>query len=280
MPPANDTLRPVHRPSGVTAARSTTGGDTVCVIGAGASGLTAIKNLREHGFGVDCYERETGVGGAWNWRHDRSPVYASTHLISSKPFTQFPDFPMPDDWPDYPHHSQMLSYLERYADHFDLRPHVWFGTEVVRVEPADGDELGRHHPQHRRRGAERTHRYAAVVIANGHNWSPKQPAYEGLDDFRGQVMHAVAYKDASAAARPQGAGGRRRQHRLRHRGRGGAAASQMLALDPARLLVRARSTLFGRPADQVNDLMLAAAAAAGRAPVAGPPHAPARPSAT
>ena len=77
--------------------------DAVCVIGAGASGLTAIKNLREHGFAVDCYERETSVGGAWNWRHDRSPVYASTHLISSRPLTEFPDFPMPDDWPDYPH---------------------------------------------------------------------------------------------------------------------------------------------------------------------------------
>ena len=46
----------------------------VCVVGAGAAGLTAVKNLREYGFGVDCYERETGVGGAWNWRHDRSPV--------------------------------------------------------------------------------------------------------------------------------------------------------------------------------------------------------------
>ena len=94
--------------------------DAVCVIGAGASGLTAVKNLREQGFAVDCYERETSVGGAWNWRHDRSPVYAGTHLISSRPLTEFPDFPMPDTWPDYPHHSQLLSYLERYAEHFGL----------------------------------------------------------------------------------------------------------------------------------------------------------------
>ncbi len=42
--------------------------DNVCVIGAGAAGLTAIKNLREYGFGVDCFERDTDVGGAWNWR--------------------------------------------------------------------------------------------------------------------------------------------------------------------------------------------------------------------
>ncbi|MEO3747422.1 NAD(P)-binding domain-containing protein [Plantactinospora sp. B5E13] len=172
-------------------------GGTVCVIGAGASGLTAIKNLKEYGFGVDCYERETGVGGAWNWRHDRSPVYASTHVISSRPLTEFPDFPMPDSWPDYPHHGQLLSYLERYADHFDLRPHIWFGTEVVRVEPAEGDRWDVTTRSTGGYGAERTSRYAAVVVANGHNWAPKMPAYEGLDEFRGQVIHASAYKDAT-----------------------------------------------------------------------------------
>ncbi|WP_425570871.1 flavin-containing monooxygenase [Rugosimonospora acidiphila] len=167
-------------------------GGTVCVIGAGASGLTAVKNLLEHGFAVDCYERETGVGGAWNWRHDRSPVYASTHLVSSKPSTQFPDFPMPDDWPDYPHHSQVHGYLDRYTEHFGLREYIWFGTEVVRVEPAEGESwdvttrVGQH---------ERTSRYAAVVVANGHNWSPNLPGYDGLSEFRGEVIHASGYKD-------------------------------------------------------------------------------------
>ncbi|WP_329102590.1 NAD(P)-binding domain-containing protein [Micromonospora sp. NBC_01699] len=172
-------------------------GGTVCVVGAGASGLAAIKNLKEYGFGVDCYERETSVGGAWNWRHDRSPVYASTHLISSKPFTQFPDFPMPDSWPDYPHHSQVLGYLERYADHFDLREDVWFGTEVIRVEPAAGNRWDVTTRSTGGYGAERTSRYAAVVVANGHNWAPKIPAYDGLDEFRGQVIHASAYKDTT-----------------------------------------------------------------------------------
>lgn len=171
-------------------------GEAVCVIGAGVSGLAAIKNLREQGFAVDCFERETGVGGAWNWRHPRSPVYASTHLVSSKPFTQFPDFPMPDEWPDYPHHSKVFEYLERYCEHFGLREHVWFGTEVTRVTPAEGGYWDVS-TRGARGGTERTQRYSAVVVANGHNWSPKLPAYEGLTEYRGEVIHASAYKDTA-----------------------------------------------------------------------------------
>jgi cation diffusion facilitator CzcD-associated flavoprotein CzcO len=230
-------------------------GDTVCVIGAGAAGLTAVKNLTEHGFGVDCYERETGVGGAWNWRHERSPVYASTHLISSKPFTQFPDFPMPDSWPDYPHHSRLLEYLERYAEHFGLRSHIWFGTEVVRVEPAEGDRWDVT-TRSTGRGSERTARYAAVVVANGHNWAPKQPEYEGLADFRGTVIHASAYTDASQL----------RGRRVLVVGAGNTgcdiaveAAQQAAACwhSSRRGYWYAPKYVMGRPVDQVNDAVLA-----------------------
>jgi hypothetical protein len=226
-------------------------GETVCVIGAGASGLAAIKNLREQGFTVDCYERETDVGGAWNWRHSRSPVYGSTHLISSKPTSAFPDFPMPDDWPDYPGHVQVNDYLRRYAEHFGLREHIWFGTEITSVA-AVGEDRWDVTTRPTGGGAERISRYAAVVIANGHNWSPKLPAYEGVEDFRGEMIHASSYKDAATL--------RGRRVLVVGAGNTGCDIAVEAATGAAKCWHSSRrgywyapKYVFGRPADQVND---------------------------
>ncbi|HZE37586.1 MAG TPA: NAD(P)-binding domain-containing protein [Stackebrandtia sp.] len=171
-------------------------GDTVCVIGAGMSGLLAIKNLCEYGFKVDCYEKDSGIGGSWNITQRRSPMYANTHLVSSRTQTEFPDFPMPDDWPDYPGHKRVLSYLERYADHFGLRDHIWFGSEIERIEKAD---RGRFDVivKPTSGSAARRLRYAAVVIANGHNWNPFVPEYPGQQAFRGEIIHSSSYADSS-----------------------------------------------------------------------------------
>jgi cation diffusion facilitator CzcD-associated flavoprotein CzcO len=226
-------------------------GETVCVIGAGSSGLTAIKNLRERGFAVDCYERETAVGGAWTVRHGRGQVAGSTHLVGSRSCTQFPDFPMPDAWPDFPRHTQLLTYLEHYADHFGLREHIWFGTEVVRVEPV-GDAAGRWDVTIRgqRGGTSRVMRYAAVVIANGHHWAPNLPVYDGMAGFGGKIMHASEYQDA----------GQLRGRRVLVIGAGNAGCD--IAVDAATHAARcwhssrrgywyAPKYLLGRPTDQV-----------------------------
>jgi thioredoxin reductase len=175
-------------------------GEAVCVIGAGASGLAAIKNLRERGFAVDCFERETGVGGSWNPRHDRSPVFAGAHLATSKLSAQYPDFPMPDHWPDYPRHSGMLEYLERYADHFWLREHIWFGSEVTQVSPikeagTGGSPRWEVTIRGQRGQAPRTTRYAAVVVATGYNWTPDLPEYPGRGDYQGEIIPGGAYRD-------------------------------------------------------------------------------------
>ena len=82
---------------------------TICVIGAGAAGLSAARHLGAASIPFEVLERERDVGGIWDASLLHGPVYHSAHLISSKPLTQFPDFPMPREYPDYPDHAQALA---------------------------------------------------------------------------------------------------------------------------------------------------------------------------
>jgi hypothetical protein len=222
--------------------------DRVCVVGAGSSGLAAARNLLARGFDPDVLEREDDLGGNWNYGKPFARVYRSTHMISSKPFTQFPDFPFPAEYPDYPHHSQVLAYLRAYASHFGVDRCIELRTTVERIEPVDGGnawEVSLSTGQ--------TRRYAAVVIANGHNWSPKIPAYPGR--FTGESVHSAEYRtpDVFAGKRVLVVGG----------GNSGCDIAVEAAQHAARAFHSTRrgywympKYLLGKPADQVGDVLL------------------------
>ena len=117
---------------------------TCCIIGAGICGLTTAKALKDRGVPFDWFELSDRIGGVWAFNNPsgRSAAYRSLHIDSSKSRISFEDFPVPKDWPEYPHHSQIAEYLERYAEHFDLLDKITFSTEVVRVARAhDGGWL-------------------------------------------------------------------------------------------------------------------------------------------
>ena len=158
-----------------------------CVIGAGSSGLAAAKNLIEQGVTVDVLERNGEVGGNWCYGQPNSRVYASTHTISSKRLTEYNDFKMPGHFPNFPHHSQIFSYLQAYARQFGLYDLIEFNTSVESAEPEG--------PLWRvtLTGGE-SRQYAGVVVANGHNWDPRWPDFPG--HFDGLVMHSAQYKTA------------------------------------------------------------------------------------
>jgi len=159
-----------------------------CVIGAGPSGLTALKHLRGAGLAAECLEREAGIGGNWLYGAATSRVFASTRLISSRRLTEFADFPMPAAWPAYPDHRQCLAYLRAYAARFGLAAHVTTGVTVERIEPAGPPGAG--WVVH---AADRSpRRYAGVVIASGHNHVPRWPELPGT--FAGHLLHAADYK--------------------------------------------------------------------------------------
>ena len=106
-----------------------------CIIGAGSSGLVAAKNLKQHGIPCDVFDKNDDIGGNWYYGKPASSVYKSTHLISSKPGTEYTDFPLPKHYPDYPNHWQVHQYFKDYATHFGLYDLVTFNTGVDSVLP-------------------------------------------------------------------------------------------------------------------------------------------------
>lgn len=172
------------------AAADRTKGKRVCIIGAGSSGMVALKVLRGAGLDAVCLEKGSGIGGNWRYGNDNgmSAAYESLTINTSKGRMAYADYPMPADYPEYPDHRQILAYFENYVDHFGVRPHIRFGTTVLsvvrdgegwRVTSSDQD-------------GERTEAYDAVVVANGHHWKQRWPTYPG--EFSGTVIHAHDYR--------------------------------------------------------------------------------------
>jgi cation diffusion facilitator CzcD-associated flavoprotein CzcO len=162
------------------------------VLGAGPHGLAALKALQQYGIAAQGYEQAGDVGGNWNTGSPTSRVTGTTRTVSTKPFTQFPDFPMPDSYPDYPGHRQVQTYLQRYAEHFGLAESIAFGTEVVAVGAADPDAVDLT-VRDVLSGATTTYRHAGVVLANGHNHEPRMPRYPRQDGFAAEILHSAQY---------------------------------------------------------------------------------------
>jgi dimethylaniline monooxygenase (N-oxide forming) len=162
----------------------------VCVIGAGSSGIAAVKALAQRGIGFDCFEKSDRVGGNWVFRNSNgmSSAYWSLHINTSRDRMAYSDFPMPADYPDFPHHTLLAAYFDAYVDHFDLRDRITFETGVESAQPHEGGWKVTLDT-----GEERT--YRALLIANGHHWDPRwpEPAFPGADSFEGVQMHSHHY---------------------------------------------------------------------------------------
>lgn len=120
--------------------------------------------------------------------------------------TEYKDYPMSPDLPDFPSAKQMLHYFDEYMDHWGLRPYVRFGNEVTDCKPVgDGKSWQvtvrslkspdqQLQNEARDTEEEETRIYKGVVIANGHHWCCRWPSYEGQEDFKGDLIHSKFYK--------------------------------------------------------------------------------------
>lgn len=162
----------------------------IAIIGAGCSGLAAIKVLAENGLtNLVCFEKNDQIGGNWVFTasESHSSVCETTHIISSKWLSRYSDFPMPDDYPDYPSHREVLAYFQAYTKKFDLEKYIRFNSEVLKVEKMDKDRWR----VTLKEGT--TEEFDCLLIANGHHSVPRHPAWK--DDFTGQYLHSHGFKN-------------------------------------------------------------------------------------
>ncbi|KAL5120447.1 hypothetical protein ACEQ8H_001737 [Pleosporales sp. CAS-2024a] len=167
---------------------------TAAVIGLGAAGLAALKNLKEQGFDVIGFDRNAYIGGLWKYAPgDRTSVLNTTVVNISKERGCFTDFPYSDDVPSYPTAAQVHQYLLNYAAQFNLEPHFRLNVAIQHITfdsvlqkwvvKINGDK---------------DQSFDKVVIAvGGMVGQPTTPSISGLETFRGTSLHVQSFKRPS-----------------------------------------------------------------------------------
>ncbi|KAM4722713.1 flavin-containing monooxygenase 3-like [Rhinophrynus dorsalis] len=173
----------------------------VAVIGAGISGLAALKCSLEAGLKATCFEKSDSVGGLWDFKNyeedGRASIYRSVFTNACKEMMCYPDLPIPDEFPNFMHNTLFLDYLHLYAKHFDLLRHIKFKTSVVSVRKhPDFNVTGQWDVIIEQNGKQKSMIFDAVLICTGHHVYPNLPlqSFPGIDKFKGQYMHNRGYK--------------------------------------------------------------------------------------
>ncbi|KAA8535262.1 hypothetical protein F0562_030265 [Nyssa sinensis] len=184
----------------------------VAIIGAGLSGLVTCKYTIEKGFHPIVFEAEGRIGGVW------TQTIESTKLQNAKDDYQFTDFPWPSSVTEmHPHNTEVLGYIESYAQHFGLIPYIKFNSQVISIDyVGESDEemqswdlwsgtgkpfgaKGKWHirVQHEGKSSIEDYPVEFVVLCiglfSGVPNIPEFPLGQGPEMFSGKVMHSMDY---------------------------------------------------------------------------------------
>ncbi|XP_070532035.1 flavin-containing monooxygenase 5-like [Ptychodera flava] len=182
--------------------------ERVAIIGAGVSGLAALKNSLEEDFEPVCFERHDTLGGLWYYTNEVrqgqiGACYRSLWSNTPKALMSFTDFPLPREFPVFPSQRQMHEYLKQYAEHFGLEKYIRYKTNVVSVDKS-GDYLssGKWDVHFQDGGTReiRTETFDAVMVCTGGFGDVYIPNIPGCEQFRGLTMHANKYREPAPFA--------------------------------------------------------------------------------
>ncbi|KAI6166939.1 hypothetical protein EDD17DRAFT_1469324 [Pisolithus thermaeus] len=176
----------------------------ICVIGAGASGLAALKvisdtsHFKSSTWSVTAFESRESVGGIWSAAPPTSdppltPLYDSLTTNLPHPIMAFTSHSFPPSTSLFPPAKVVLDYLKSFAHRFDLLPLIRFNTTVTSAKWDNARWLVS-------TSTREILAFDHVIVANGHYRLPRIPNIPGVDHWlrTRKASHSAWYRSPQA----------------------------------------------------------------------------------
>lgn len=169
------------------------------IVGAGPSGLATAACLKARGVPSLVLEKDPCCVAS-SWRHR---TYERLRLHLPRCFCELPLAPFPPGTPPYPTRDQFVAYLDGYARAFGIEPRLGARVRSAAYDAAIGfwrvtvDEGEDAEDGAAAAATTTTTEFVSrwLVVATGENAEPAWPeGVEGMDGYRGVVMHTSSYK--------------------------------------------------------------------------------------
>jgi len=166
-------------------------GFRLCIVGAGYAGICLAIKCQEAGIPFLIFEKHSDLGGVWRAPSDCVPYPdigcdVPIHLYSFSFYTR-------GDWSrKWAKQEEILMYMHEVFDHYNLRPHTRFNTEVT---AAHFDNLKNQWlVTMNSKGQEKKEMFNIFVAATGQLEKPRIPEeVSGKEDFKGLQFHTARW---------------------------------------------------------------------------------------
>ncbi|KAJ9659427.1 hypothetical protein H2198_003156 [Neophaeococcomyces mojaviensis] len=156
------------------------------IIGGGMGGVYSLHRLRQEGYQAKLVEAGSYFGGVWYWNR-----YPGARVDSECPLYQLniPEVWKGWNWSErFPGHEELRRYYKYCDEVLQLSKDCIFNTIVDGVEWKDGIWTCR-----TRDGRTITCKY--LLLCTGSSYKKHFPDFQGLDKFKGTLVHSAAYPD-------------------------------------------------------------------------------------
>ncbi|CAH1163081.1 unnamed protein product [Phaedon cochleariae] len=179
----------------------------ICIVGAGAAGLAALKHSLDEGHDCELFEQTGFIGGVWKYVDKvgldefglpiHTSMYEDLRTNLPKEVMLFEDFPYKKELTlSYISFQEVHEYMEAYAEFFKLSTHIKLYHHLEAVSPIPGGKWSV-----RVRNLEMNliemKEFDSIMICVGNYSDPIVPELPGENEFGGSMIHSHDYRNTN-----------------------------------------------------------------------------------